>query len=51
MKKPNNYLLGFIGYTLTMLLAPPLMICGYYIFGIISFMGGLWVIDWNRGGN
>jgi hypothetical protein len=51
MKKPNHILLGFIGYILSICVAPPLWIEGYWILGSVSFISGLAVIDYNRGGN
>jgi len=45
-----NILLGFIGYALAVCVAPPLFIEGYYVLGIISFIAGIAVIDYNRGG-
>jgi hypothetical protein len=45
-----NILLGFIGYALTICVAPPLFIEGYYVLATISFITGIAVIDYNRGG-
>ena len=52
MKKYNiGGLLGFIGYGMTVCAAPALFIESHYILAILSFVGGLAVIDYNRKGN
>jgi multisubunit Na+/H+ antiporter MnhF subunit len=49
--KKYNVLLGIIGYILTVCVAPALFIEKHYILALISFIGGIAVIDYNRGGN
>lgn len=46
-----NILLGFVGGVLSMAIAPGLMCGGFYVLGCISFLVGLAIIDYNRGGN
>jgi hypothetical protein len=45
-----NILLGFVGYILTVCVAPPLFIEGHYVLGVVSMIAGIAVIDYNRGG-
>ena len=49
--KKNNSLLGLIGGILTIAIAPGLAIAGMYVIALISFIMGLAIIDYNRGGN
>ena len=48
--KKYNLLLGLIGGILTIAIAPGLALSGMYIFSAICFVGGLTIIDYNRGG-
>jgi hypothetical protein len=50
MKKPNIFL-GLVGGILTMAVAPGLVCGGMYFWGLVSFLGGLVIVDWNRNGN
>ena len=49
MKKYNG-LLGIIGGSLTMAIAPGLAVGGYYLTAIVLFVVGIYIIDYNRGG-
>jgi len=48
--KKYNIPLGFIGYILIVCVAPALFIESHYILALVSFVSGLAVIDYNRGG-
>jgi len=50
MKKPNIFL-GLVGGILTVAIAPGLVCGGMYFWGLVSSLGGLVIIDWNRNGN
>ena len=46
--KKYNLALGLIGGTLTVCIAPGLICAGYYLLGALTFLVGMWIIDYNR---
>ena len=46
--KKYNLALGLIGGSLTMAIAPGLICAGHWVLGGLTFLVGMWIIDYNR---